>query len=66
MADGSDVKRESDYDVLYRIMTARMSVRRIKPDPIPDEYVEKILEAGPRAKTASFRLAASISAVRPS
>jgi len=44
MADGS--KPESDYDVLYRIMTTRMSVRRIKPDPIPDEYVEKILEAG--------------------
>ena len=37
---------ESDYDVLYRIMTTRMSVRRIKPDPIPDEYIEKILEAG--------------------
>src|SRR6059036_3436011 len=44
MADGS--KTESDYDVLYRIMTTRMSVRRIKPDPIPDEYIEKILEAG--------------------
>ncbi|TMG75006.1 MAG: nitroreductase family protein, partial [Betaproteobacteria bacterium] len=46
MADGSSVKRESDYDVLYRIMTTRMSVRRIRPDPIPEEYVEKILEAG--------------------
>jgi nitroreductase len=44
MADGS--KTESDYDVLYRIMTTRLSVRRMKPDPIPDEYVEKILEAG--------------------
>ena len=45
MADG-DTRTESDYDVLYRIMTTRMSVRRIKPDPIPEEYVEKILEAG--------------------
>jgi len=46
MADGSKSPQESDYDVLYRIMTTRMSVRRIRPDPIPDEYVEKILEAG--------------------
>ena len=44
MADGS--KTESDYDVLYRIMSTRMSVRRLRPDPIPDEYVDKILEAG--------------------
>jgi len=34
-ADDSKVKPESDYDVLYRIMTTRMSVRRIRPDPIP-------------------------------
>ena len=46
MANGSEVKTESDYDVLYRIMTTRMSVRRIRPDPIPEEYVQKILEAG--------------------
>jgi len=37
MADGSKLKSESDYDVLYRIMTTRMSVRRIRPDPIPEE-----------------------------
>src|SRR6266571_5157348 len=37
MGDGS--KTESDYDVLYRIMSTRMSVRRLKPDPIPDEYL---------------------------
>src|SRR6266513_2443956 len=46
MPDGSKGKPESDYEVLYRIMTTRMSVRRIRPDPIPDEYIEKILEAG--------------------
>src|SRR5689334_14141656 len=46
MADGSDAKHESDYDVLHRIMTTRMSVRRIKPDPLPEEYIDKILEAG--------------------
>src|SRR5438552_746392 len=46
MGDGSSVKPESDYEVLYRVMTTRMSVRRIRPDPIPEEYVDKILEAG--------------------
>src|SRR5438874_281858 len=46
MPDDSKVRPESDYDVLYRIMTTRMSVRRIRPDPIPEEYVDKILEAG--------------------
>src|SRR5258708_9754247 len=44
MADGS--KTEHQCDVQYRINTNGWSVRRIKPDPIPDEYVEKILEAG--------------------
>lgn len=36
----------SKYEVLYSILTARMSARRLKPDPIPDDYVTKILEAG--------------------
>jgi nitroreductase len=36
----------SDYEALHRIMTRRMSVRRLKTDPIPDDYVDKILEAG--------------------
>jgi nitroreductase len=35
-----------DYDHLYDIVARRMSVRRLKTDPIPDEYVTKILEAG--------------------
>lgn len=34
-----------DYDVLIDIMTRRMSARRLKPDPIPDDHVQKILEA---------------------
>ena len=33
MADGS--KPDSDYDDLHRIMATRMSVRRLRPDPIP-------------------------------
>ena len=35
-----------DYDHLYDILARRMSIRRLKPDPIPDDYVHKILEAG--------------------
>jgi nitroreductase len=34
------------YDQLYEIITRRMSIRDLRPDPVPDEYVEKILEAG--------------------
>ena len=34
------------YDLLYDIIRRRASVRKLKPDPIPDEYVQKILEAG--------------------
>jgi 5,6-dimethylbenzimidazole synthase len=46
MPDDTRVSTDSDYDVLHRIMTKRMSARRLKPDPIPDEYIDKILEAG--------------------
>jgi nitroreductase len=35
-----------DYDHLYDIITRRMSVRRLKPDPIPDDFVKRIIEAG--------------------
>ena len=35
-----------DYDLLYDIIRRRASVRKLKPDPIPDGYIEKILEAG--------------------
>jgi nitroreductase len=33
-----------DYEMLLSLVKTRMSVRKFKPDPIPDEYVEKILE----------------------
>ena len=36
----------ADYEHLHRIMTERMSVRRLKTDPIPDDYVTKVVEAG--------------------
>jgi 5,6-dimethylbenzimidazole synthase len=35
-----------DYDLLLDIITRRASVRRLKPDPIPDEYIEMVIEAG--------------------
>ena len=36
----------ADYEHLHRIMTERMSMRRLKPDPIPDDYITKVVEAG--------------------
>lgn len=33
-----------DYDSLLELAKTRRSVRKIKPDPLPDEYVEKIIE----------------------
>src|SRR5438128_5485828 len=35
-----------DYDVLLDLVKSRASVRGLKPDPIPDEYVTQILEVG--------------------
>lgn len=35
-----------DIDEFLKLVRSRRSVRRLKPDPIPDEYVQKILEAG--------------------
>lgn len=36
----------------YEAIVSRVSVRRFKPDPIPDEVIKKILEAGIRAPSA--------------
>jgi nitroreductase len=38
--------RTADYDLLLDLVKTRTSVRKLKPDPIPDEDVEKILEVG--------------------
>src|SRR5262249_20112048 len=35
-----------DYDTLLELVKTRVSVRNLKPDPIPDDYVTKILEVG--------------------
>ncbi|MFC1867618.1 nitroreductase family protein [Thermodesulfobacteriota bacterium] len=34
-----------DYDGFFQLVTKRRSIRSFKPDPIPDEYVEKIIDA---------------------
>ena len=40
-------------DDFLELVRKRRSVRRFKPDPIPDEYIEKILEAGRWAMSGS-------------
>jgi nitroreductase len=34
-----------DYEGFLKLVKTRRSIRSFKPDPIPDEYVEKIIEA---------------------
>ena len=33
-----------DYDSLLELVQKRRSIRQFKPDPIPDEYIDKIIE----------------------
>jgi nitroreductase len=35
-----------DYELLLDLVQRRSSIRKLKPDPIPDDYVDMILEAG--------------------
>ncbi|MFH1647755.1 MAG: nitroreductase family protein [Chloroflexota bacterium] len=34
-----------DYDSLMELLKSRRTIRRFKPDPVPDDYVDKIIEA---------------------
>ncbi|MBM2831083.1 MAG: nitroreductase [Dehalococcoidia bacterium] len=34
-----------DYDAFLALVKKRRSIRRFKPDPVPDEYIDKIVEA---------------------
>ena len=36
----------SEYDILIDLLRSRTSVRKLKPDPIPDDKITQILEAG--------------------
>jgi nitroreductase len=33
-----------DYDSLLELVKQRRTIRKFKPDPIPDEYIDKIIE----------------------
>jgi nitroreductase len=35
-----------DYELLLDLVKRRASIRNLKPDPIPDEYIRLVLEAG--------------------
>lgn len=41
-----------DYEDLLELIKNTRSIRRFKPEPIPDEYVDKIIEAGRWAPSA--------------
>jgi len=45
MAIATPAKLSDDYELLLDIVKRRASIRKLKPDPIPDEYVTAILEA---------------------
>ena len=34
-----------DYESFLELVKKRRSIRRFKPDPVPNEYVGKIIEA---------------------
>ncbi len=34
-----------NYEGLLELVQKRRSIRRFKPDPIPEEYLDKIIEA---------------------
>ncbi len=38
-----------EYENLLEIVNQTRSIRRFKPDPVPDEYINKIIEIGRRA-----------------
>ena len=34
-----------DYNVFLELVKKRRTIRDFRPDPVPDDYVEKIIEA---------------------
>ena len=43
----------ADYDLLLDLVKRRASIRKLKPDPIPDEYIQKVLEVGHWAQSGA-------------
>lgn len=37
---------QTDYELLLDLVKSRASIRKLKPDPIPDEAIEQVLEVG--------------------
>jgi nitroreductase/ketosteroid isomerase-like protein len=48
----SEMKYDMDQEFLFRIMKERRTVRKFKPDRIPNEHIRKILDAARFAPTA--------------
>jgi nitroreductase len=46
MMANTDEKTTPEYEQFRELFTRRMSMRDLRPDPVPDSYVDKILEAG--------------------
>jgi len=44
-------------NAIFDYLMSHRSIRRFKPDPVPEEILRTILPAGTRAPTAGFRLA---------
>jgi nitroreductase len=45
----------TEADTLYRLMSTQRAVRRLRPDPIPDDVLERILQAACWAPTGGNR-----------
>ena len=43
-----------DENDLFAIQRTTRAMRRLKPDPVPDELVQKILRAGMNAASSMF------------
>ncbi len=43
----------STYDRLLKLVKTRMSVRKFRPDPIPKDTIDKILEVARRAMSGA-------------
>src|SRR5262245_51967536 len=48
-SDGMTIANDqttAEYEQFRELFTRRMSIRDLKPDPVPEPFIEKILEAG--------------------
>ncbi|HEY4812796.1 MAG TPA: 5,6-dimethylbenzimidazole synthase [Solirubrobacteraceae bacterium] len=45
---------EAERDVVHRVIAERRDVRRFRPDPVPDDVLERVLEAAHRAPSVGL------------